>query len=403
MTDHTFIRIAIAVLLLTGLCLGGLDQSGSNGAKNLTLSEFDAQVPQGNANVAVSELGAPQTAAANAGTEVAVYSQQAPPAAKQKTLQPSAILSNPPRYMYYGGQYLSWNDFSVAFPSNRPGLWIERAVSWSMYATLPLGGWTQELIYVPTATPVTMYEIHPSGFVTAYDLGYSQPGYYALWYYADEPGRHACMIVTNSGYSNQVIIDVYGFVGTVITQKVNPTPKPDPQKECEAKGWPWAWQDGKCMNISPVPNPVAECEKKEGCTWANGECQCFTPVPNPVAECESNPLCHYVDGQCLCTGGGDTEKQSCESNSLCDYVNGQCYCRGGETQPMPGPVPNPNPEPFNPAPNPSPEPFNPAPNPTCGSGCYWSGSQCVCTGMMGGSSNSGGGDVDAGSDSSSDS
>jgi hypothetical protein len=387
MADHTFIRIMVAILLLTGLCLGGLDQSGSIGAKNLTLSDFDALVPQSSADIAASDLGAPQAAASNAGTEVAAYTQQAPPTADLRALQPSAILSNPPRYMYYSGKYLSWSDFSVKFPSNQPGLWIERAVSWSTYATLPWGGWARELIYVPTASPVTMYEIYPDGYVIAYSLGFVQPGYYNIWYYADEPGRHRSMIATNSGYSNQVIIDVYGAIGTIITPK--PTPQPDPQKACEAKGWPWQWVNGECVNVGPAPNPVAECEAKGWpWQWVNGECVNVGPAPNPVAECEKNPLCHYVDGQCLCTGAGDTEKQNCEANPLCDYVNGQCYCRGGEAQPMPGPVPNPNPEPFNPAPNPVSQCES---NP----GCQWSNGQCLCTGL--GSSNSGG---DDGSDSS---
>lgn len=381
MTDHKFIKIVVTILLLTGLCLGGLDQTGSKGSKNLTLSEFNAQVPQDSLGASLSELGAPKTAATIAGSDVAVYSAQVPPSAKQKTLQPSAILSKPPKYMYYGGQYLPWSKFSVAFPGTQPALWIEKAVSWSMYATLPWRGWTQVLIYVPTASPVTMYEIHPYGYVTAYELGFSQPGYYTLWYYADEPGRHTCMIATNSGYSNQIIIDVYGTYAIGV-RRINPTPTPNPQKECEARGWPWVWQNGACVNSRPAPNPVAECEAKEGCTWANGECQCFKPVPNPVAECESNPLCHYVDGQCLCTGGNtDTKRQSCESNPLCDYFNGQCYCRGAKN--------------IDPMPSPSPEPFNPAPNPSCGPGCYWSGNQCVCTGMMG-SSNSGGGSYDDG-------
>lgn len=382
MADRTFIRIAIAILLLTGLCLGGLDQSGSKDGKNLTLSDFNALVPQDSLNIEASDLGAPQAVAANAGTDVAAYTQQAPPAAMQKTLQPSAILTNPPRYMYYSGKYLSWNDFSATFPSNQPGLWIERAVSWSTYATLPWSGWARELIYVPAASPVTMYEIYPDGYVMAYSLGFVQPGYYTIWYYADEPGRHRSMIATNSGYSNQVIIDVYGTIGTIIT----PKPTPDPQKECAARGWPWVWQDGKCQNMGPAPNPVAECEAKGWpWQWVNGECINVGPAPNPVAECEKNPLCHYVDGQCLCTGAIDTEKQNCEANPLCDYVDGQCYCRGDNDQPMPGPVPNPTPEP---------EPFNPAPNPVsqCGSGCYWSGSQCVCTGMLDTNSNSGGND-----------
>jgi hypothetical protein len=54
-----------------------------------------------------------------------------------------------------------------------------------------------------------MYEIHPNGFASAYNLGYHNQGFYTLWYLADEPGRHICMIATGSGHSNQAIIDVY--------------------------------------------------------------------------------------------------------------------------------------------------------------------------------------------------
>ena len=111
--------------------------------------------------------------------------------------------------MYYNGDYLAWNDFTTTFPSNNPGLWIERAVSWTLYATMPWGGWTRELIYVPQASPVTMYEIYPSGYVMGYSLGLVQSGYYYIWYYADSPGRHRSLFATNSGYSNAVIIDVY--------------------------------------------------------------------------------------------------------------------------------------------------------------------------------------------------
>ena len=201
---------------------------------------------------------------------------------------------------------------------------------------MPLGSWARELLYVPTASPISMLEIYPSGYAMKHDLGPVSPGYYYIWYYADAPGRHRNLFVTNSGYSNAVIIDVY-------SSAIRPVPKPtpDPRKECEARS-----------------------SDAQTCEWRDGSCQCYMkPAPNPVAECESNPLC--------------------------DYVDGQCYCRGLDPEPMPGPVPNPNPEP---------EPFNPAPNPTadCPDGCYYANGRCNCMGLGGGSdySNNGGGETD---------
>ncbi len=227
--------------------------------------------------------------------------------------------------MYYNGDYLAWNDFIATFPSNNPGLWIERAVSWTLYATMPIGGWTQrELIYVPQASPVTMYEVYPSGFVLANDLGFVQAGYYYIWYYADTLGRHRSLLfATNNAYSNAILIDIYP-VGNYI--KSNPP----------------------------------------------------TPDPDPKEDCEKNSLCHWNNGQCLCTGYIDPEREKCEANPSCDWVNDQCYCRGLEPEPMPGPVPNPNPEP-------EPGPFNPAPNPVaqCQSnpGCQWDNGRCNCMGL----------------------
>jgi len=327
--EHLLFRIAIATLLLCSLSLGGLDQSGNNNAKNMTISDFNTLVPLSDAQDSFVDTGAPWTTSADGGTEMAVYTEQAPPAADLEKLMSSAILKSPPRYMYYNGGYLPWNDFSTTYPSNNPGLWIERAVSWTLYATLPRGGWTRELIYVPQASPVNMYEIYPGGFVLSYSLGMVQPGFYYIWYYADTSGRHRSLFSTNSGYSNAVTIDVYP-AGNYI--KINPTPKPSPKEECE-----------------------------------------------------KNPLCHWVDGQCLCTGDVDTEKEKCEANPTCDWVNGHCYCRGQDPEPMPGSVPNPNPEP-------EPEPFNPAPNPVaeCQSnlGCHWDNGRCNCMELGGDVDNS---------------
>jgi hypothetical protein len=396
--EHLLFRIAIATLLLCSLSLGGLDQSGNINAKNMTISDFSALVPLSNVQDAFVDTGAPQATSTDSGTEMAVYTEQAPPTTDLKKLMPSAVLTSPPRYMYYNGDYLAWNDFTTTFPRNKPGLWIERAVSWTLYATLPWGGWTRELIYVPQASPVTIYEIYPSGYVLGNNLGLVQPGYYYIWYYADAPGRHSSIFSTNSGYSNQVIIDVYGATGTIITPKPTPTPKPDPQKECQAKGWPWQWVNGECTNVGPAPNPVAECEKNPLCHWADGQCLCTGDIDPEKQKCEANPLCDWVNGQCYCRGL-DPEPMpgpvpnpvaECEANPLCDWVNGQCNCRGLDPEPIPGPVPNPNPDP---------EPFNPAPNPVAEcqqSGCQWANGECDCTGPGGGIdySNNGGGEGD---------
>ncbi|MFA6372891.1 MAG: hypothetical protein WCW68_09710 [Methanothrix sp.] len=360
--ENLLFRIAIATILLCSLSLGGLDQSGNSGAENLTISEFSSLDSANDLKGTFVDTGAPLATSQDAGTEIAAYTEQAPPVTDLKTLMPSAVLKSPPRYMYYNGDYLAWNDFTATYPLNNPGLWIERAVGWTQYATLPWGGWARELIYVPQTSPITMYEIYPGGYVLGYSLGLIQSGYYYIWYYADSPGRHRSLFAANSGYSNAVIIDVYS--------PTIPKPTPDPKRECEARSsdtQTCEWRDGSCQcYMKPAPNPVADCEKKQGCFWADGECQCPPgPVPNPVNECESNPTC--------------------------DYINGQCLCRGLDPEPMPGPVPNPNPEP-------EPEPFNPAPNPVadCPDGCYWDNGRCNCMGLGGDTdySNNGGEDAD---------
>jgi hypothetical protein len=340
MSNRLIIWIVAGLLLLAIPAFGGLDQSGAIGSKNLSMADFNALGLGGSQESAVVEAEAPQLTAEEAGTEQATYTDQTPPAADIERLMPSSIEANPPLYMYYNGNYLAWSAFTTTFPFNQPGLWIERSVSWSSYATLPLGSWTQELLYVPADSLLTMYEVYPGGYVMEYNLGSVQPGYYLIWYYADTLGRHYNMFATRSGYSNTVIIDVY---------PVGPSPKP-----------------------KPAPNPKKECEKDSLCKWENGVCDCFHPAPNPVAECEKKSYCHWADGQCLCTMP-DPEKEKCEANPLCDYVNGHCYCRGLNPQPEP----KPGPEPFNPAPNPVAECEQ---NPSC----HWANGGCLCTGLLSG-------------------
>jgi hypothetical protein len=315
----------------------------------MTASEFRAEVPSSDMQGALLDTGAPEATSTYGGTENAVFTEQAPPDADLKRLMPSSLLASPPGYMYYNGDYLAWSDFSAIFPGNKPGLWIERAVSWTFYATLPRGGWTRELIYVPQASPVTMYESYPGGYILGYNLGVVQPGYYYIWYYADTPGRHSSIFSTNAGYSNAVVVDVYPGAHYI---------KPNP----------------------PEPGPKEECESKSYCHWVNGQCLCTMPPISEKEKCEQNPTCDWVNGHCYCRGLEDPEKERCEQSENCVWVNGRCDCFMPEPEPMPGPVPNPNPEP---------EPFNPAPNPVaeCQSnpGCEWANGRCNCMGLGGGS------------------
>jgi hypothetical protein len=350
-TNQTFIRIVLSFLLLTSLALGGYDISGGTQAKNLSVAEFNSLgiESQGQAEEAALGAGAPQVAATSAGTELAAYTDQAPPAQELGKVLPSDISANYPTYIYYDGSYLGWNDFSATFPTSQPGLWIERAAGWSWYATLPLGGFAKELLYVPAPSPLTMYEIYPGGYVMSYDLGYAQPGYYYIWYYADSPGRHRSVLATSTGFSNMVVIDVYS------PMPPRPTP-PSPKEQCES-------------------NPV--------CSWANGQCYCrgFNPDNPEKEKCEENPTCDWFNGHCYCRGLNpeDPEKEQCEQNPECSWANGQCLCRGFNP---PEPMPEPEPEP-EPTPGPDPARESCEQNPSC----HWANGRCYCTGFgVGGSS-----------------
>jgi hypothetical protein len=390
MGNKSFVWMLVASALLGGTALGGLDRSGGAGAENLSMADFGALGAGINTDTAVLEAGAPQAASGGAGTELAVYTDQAPSEADQAKLQPSSVIVNPPMYIYYQGQDLAWKDFNAIFPIGRPGLWIERAAGWSSYATMPLGSWTRELLYVPAPSSLTLYELYPGGFVMAYKLGFVKPGYYVIWYYADSPGRHLTAFASSSGYSNAVIIDVY---------EPSPWPPapPSPKEQCEQKPY-CHWVNGQCL--CTMPNPEKEqCLEKPYCSWVNEQCLCVMPInpekesclekpycswvndqclctmPNPEKEqCEENPNCDWVNDHCYCRGipPVDHEKESCEQNPECSYVNGQCLCRGlNPPEPMPGP---------------DPEEATCLQNPSC----HYAGGTCYCMGV--GGMEGGGGD-----------
>jgi hypothetical protein len=199
----------ITVFFFTGIALGGYDLSGTTGTENLTAADPIVQSLETDTGSALANAMAPQVSATESGTEIAFYTTQSPTKTELKGLMPFNAQSSPSTYVFYKGSYLGWNGFTSQFPSTSPGLWIERSVSWSWYATMPLGAYARELLYVPAPSPITLYEVYPSGFVTKYNLGFVQPGYYYIWFYADTPGRHLDVFSVTSGYSNMVVIDVY--------------------------------------------------------------------------------------------------------------------------------------------------------------------------------------------------
>lgn len=342
MYNRILATTAVVLFLLTSLAIGGYGPTGES-AQKLSSNSFNQLGLQSNADEAVLEAVAPETAASYPGTELATYTDQTPPENHLGKLMPLDIMNSPPTYLYYGGSYVGWPDFKSIFPQGSAGLWIERAHGWSWYVTLPQGAWTRELLYVPMPSQVTMYEIYPPGYVMSYNFGYAQPGYYYIWFYADTLGRHRNVFATNGEYSNTAIIDVYSM-----------TVPPNP--------------------IPPGPSPKEQCEQNPVCDWYNGQCHCrgFDPDSLEKIKCLQNPVCSWYNGHCYCKGFNpdNPEKEQCEQNPTCSWTNGHCYCKGFNPDRGPGPVPTPPPVP-------TPTTDTCEDNPSC----HLVDGNCLCTGF----------------------
>ncbi|MCX8206715.1 MAG: hypothetical protein N3G75_02660 [Methanothrix sp.] len=258
----------VGIIIFSGLALGGYEQEPGSAAVNMSMQEFASLLKYSGAEEATMEV--PEAAASSA-VESADYTSQPPPETDVGELLPLEDTGQS-SYVYYSGSYMPWKRFSAIFPDSMPVMWIRRHNGWSWYATMPLGTWAEMLIFVPDASPVSIYEIYPEGFVWRYDLGYATPGFYRIWYYADTVGRHECLLYSGGMFSNRVVVDVH-------YQWVPPVP-------------------------SPGPSPEDVCESNPQCSWVDGNCYCRGVIPdNPEKQqCEQNPMCRWVNGQCLCTG-----------------------------------------------------------------------------------------------------
>ena len=138
----------------------------------------------------------------------AVYYTQAPPIAQQNVLLTYNIQTAPPATVYYSGSYMPWTSFYQVFSANSPALWISSSVGWSWYATSPVGGWVQELMYVPVTGTMKLYDLYPDGTTKYYSYGFATPGYKYRWFHANMPGRYMTMLTISDIPSNYIIIDV---------------------------------------------------------------------------------------------------------------------------------------------------------------------------------------------------
>jgi hypothetical protein len=142
-------------------------------------------------------------------TITATYTTQAPPVTQQKVLLNYDVQTAPPTAVYYSGTFMPWPSFSQVFPANLPALWVASSAGWSWYASCPVGGWVQNLMYVPYTGTMKLYEFYPDGSIKLYSYGFTTPGYKYIWFYADTPGRHLTLFTVYDKPSNYITIDVF--------------------------------------------------------------------------------------------------------------------------------------------------------------------------------------------------
>jgi hypothetical protein len=155
-----------------------------------------------------SAVVASSASTSSASTITALYSSQAPAASQQNSLLAYDIQTAPPSAVYYSGSYLPWTSFYQVFPASSPALWITSSAGWSWYAVAPLGGWVQELMYVPVTGTMKVYDLYPDGTTRYNSYGFVDQGYKYRWFYANSQGRFLTMLTVSDIPSNYITIDV---------------------------------------------------------------------------------------------------------------------------------------------------------------------------------------------------
>ena len=155
------------------------------------------------------QLAQPQAGTTQPGvTNTAAQTFQAPQSSDQQTLLAYNILANQPGSVFYNQVMQPWQTFVSSFPKNMPAFWINTQPGWQWYATCSIGGWAQEIMFIPRTGTLGAYEIYPDRTTKYYSYGYATPGYHYIWFNGDTPGRHTSIITVDNIPSNAVAIDV---------------------------------------------------------------------------------------------------------------------------------------------------------------------------------------------------
>lgn len=104
---------------------------------------------------------------------------------------------------------LSWNTFVSSFPKDTPMYWVNTQGGWQWSSTCTIGGWAQQIMFIPDNGKLRVYETYPDKSVRYYDYGYTTPGYHYIWFNGDTPGKHSQFITVDDMPSNAVEIDVF--------------------------------------------------------------------------------------------------------------------------------------------------------------------------------------------------
>ena len=196
-----------AIILI--LCILGSGTALAGFGENQRTADRSMSMPEAGATSAAHARDLPiLTATAKTQAMPAALCQQAPPSSQQKRLLHYDVESTAKSLAYYNARYLPWNGFSGSIPKNAPLFWVATSEGWSWDASLPLGAWVQELMYIPEDGTLKMYEIYPSGAAQRYVLGFPSSGYYYIWFYGDVPGKHITIFTVDDEPSNAVMIDI---------------------------------------------------------------------------------------------------------------------------------------------------------------------------------------------------
>lgn len=150
----------------------------------------------------------PSTQLQTGTTNAAALTYQAPQSSDQQTLLAYNTLANQPNSVFFNQVMQPWQTFVASFPKNMPAFWVNTQAGWQWYATCPLGGWAQEIMFIPQTGTLGAYEIYPDRTTKFYSYGYATPGYHYIWFNGDTPGRHMSIITVDNIPSNAVAIDV---------------------------------------------------------------------------------------------------------------------------------------------------------------------------------------------------